>query len=91
MPENPKPRSAMADFRRMLGWIALAGVVMVILALWYISLFEPLRLHLVIATILGVFFSVMLGSGLFAAAFYSDKSGYDQQVTDATKRERERD
>ena len=91
MPENPKPRSAMADFRRMLGWIALAGVVMVILALWYISLFEPLRLHVVIATILGVFLSVMLGSGLFAAAFYSDKSGYDQQVTDATKREREGD
>jgi len=91
MTQRPKNRSAMADFRRMLGWIALAGVVMVILALWYISLFEPLRLHLVIATILGVFLSVMLGSGLFAAAFYSDKSGYDQQVTDATKRERERD
>lgn len=81
----------MVEFRRMLGWIALAAVAMVILALWYISLFEPLRLHLVIATILGVFFSVMLGSGLFAAAFYSDKSGYDQQVDDATRRERERE
>jgi uncharacterized membrane protein HdeD (DUF308 family) len=82
-------RSAMAEFRRMLGWIALAAVVMVGLALWYLSLFEPLRLHLVIATVLGVFFSVMLGSGLFAVAFYSDKSGYDQQVTDVTKSERE--
>jgi uncharacterized membrane protein HdeD (DUF308 family) len=91
MPEGRNRRSAIAEFRRMLGWIALAGVVMVGLALWYISLFEPLRLHVVIATILGVFFSVMLGSGLFAAAFYSDKSGYDQQVTDATKHERERE
>jgi hypothetical protein len=62
---------------------------MVIAALWYISLFEPLRLHMVIATIAGVFFSVLLGSGLFALAFYSDKSGYDQDVTDATKSERE--
>jgi uncharacterized membrane protein HdeD (DUF308 family) len=84
-------RSAIAEFRHMLGWIALAAVLMVILALWYISLFEPLRLHVVIATVLGVFFSVMLGSGLFAAAFYSDKSGHDRQVDDATRREREKE
>ena len=75
----------------MLGWIALSGVVMVILALWYILLSEPLRLHVVIATTLGVFFSVMPLSGLVAAVFYSDKSGYDQHVTDATKRELKRE
>lgn len=75
----------------MLGWIALCGVLMAIGALWYISLFEPLRLHMVIATVAGVFVSVMLGSGLFALAFYSDKSGYDRDVTDATRTERERD
>lgn len=81
-------RSAGAEFRRMMVWIALAGVLMVVAALWYISLFAELRLHVVIATILGVFFSVLLGSGLFAAAFYSDKSGHDQNVTDATRRDR---
>ena len=69
----------------MLLWIGLAGVVMVVGALWYISLYEPLRLHMVIATVLGVFVSVLLGSGLFAAAFFSDKSGHDQDVTDATR------
>jgi hypothetical protein len=77
---------AAAEFRRMILWIALAGVLMVIGALFYISRYEPLRLHMVIATVLGVFFSVLLGSGLFAAAFFSDKSGHDQNVTDATKR-----
>jgi glucan phosphoethanolaminetransferase (alkaline phosphatase superfamily) len=81
--------SAFAEFRRMIGWIALAGVLMVIGALWYISLYEPLRLHMVIATVAGVFFSVLLGCGLFAAAFYSDKSGHDQNVTDATRRDRD--
>lgn len=81
-------RSAGAEFRRMMVWIALAGVLMVVAALWYISLFAELRLHVVIATILGVFFSVLLGSGLFAAAFYSDKSGHDQNVTDATRGDR---
>jgi hypothetical protein len=39
---------------------------------------------MVIAVIGGVFFSVVLGCGLFAASFYSDKSGHDQSVTDAT-------
>ena len=76
---------ALAEFRRMIVWIALAAVLMVAGALGYISLYEPLRLHMVIATVLGVFFSVLLGSGLFAAAFYSDKSGHDRDVTDATR------
>ena len=82
-------RRAAAEFRRMLLWIALIAVLMVVGALWYISLFEPLRIHMVIATVAGVFFSVLLGSGLFALAFYSDKSGYDRDVTDATKRPNE--
>lgn len=86
----PERRSPIADFKRMIGWIALVGVLMVIGALWYISLYDELRLHMVIATIAGVFFSVLLGCGLFAAAFYSDKSGHDQDVTDATKRDRDR-
>jgi hypothetical protein len=60
-------------------------VAMVAGALSYISYYEPLRLHMVVATVLGVFFSVLLGSGLFAGAFFSDKSGHDQDVTDATR------
>lgn len=84
----PERNDASAQFRRMIGWIALVGVLMVVGALWYISLYEPLRLHMVVATVLGVFFSILLGSGLFAAAFYSDKSGHDQNVTDATRGER---
>jgi len=86
----PRDRSsAFAEFRRMIAWIALIGVLMVIGALWYISLYEPLRLHMVIATVAGVFLSVLLGSGLFAAAFYSDKSGHDDDVTNATRSDRD--
>jgi hypothetical protein len=80
---NDRP-SALAEFKRMIGWIALIGVVMTVGALWYLSLYGPLRLHMVVATIAGVFFSVLLGCGLFAAAFYSDKSGHDENVRDAT-------
>jgi hypothetical protein len=40
--------------------------------------------NLLISTVLGVFFSVLLGCGLCAAAFFSAKSGHDQSVSDAT-------
>ena len=76
---------ALAEFKRMMIWIGLAGVLLVVGALWYVSRTEPLRFHMVVAIVLGVFFSVVLGSGLFAAAFFSDKSGHDQDVTDATR------
>ena len=68
---------ARADFTRMILWIGIAGIVMVAGALFYLSLYGPLKLHMVIATIAGVFVSVLLGCGLFAAAFFSDKSGHD--------------
>ena len=77
---------AAAEFRRMILWIALAGVLLVIAALWYLSLYGPLQVHMVVATVAGVFVSVVLGCGLFAAAFFSDKSGHDRNVTDATRR-----
>jgi uncharacterized membrane protein YgdD (TMEM256/DUF423 family) len=82
--------AATAEFKRMLAWIGVAGILMVIGALWYLSLYTELRLSMVLATIGGVFFSVLLGCGLFAAAFFSDKSGHDQNVTDATSHGDER-
>jgi len=69
----------------MVKWIAVAGVLMVVGALTYLGYQGSLSTHTTIATILGVFISVALGSGLFALAFFSDKSGHDDRVTDATK------
>ena len=79
-------QQAVAEFRRIMIWILLIAVLMVIGALSYLAATGDLSLNLVIATCLGVFFSVLLGCGLFAAAFFSDKSGHDQDVTDATRR-----
>ena len=78
----------MAEFKRIMKWIALIAVLMVAGALTYLYLTSSLDTNTVIATTLGVFFSVLLGCGLFAAAFFSDKSGHDQNVTDVTKSER---
>ena len=76
---------AKAEFIRIMKWILVAAVLMVIAALAYLHASGDLTLHLVVATVLGVFFSVLLGCGLFAAAFFSDKSGIDQDVADATR------
>lgn len=82
---------AWTEFRRMIAWIALAGVLMVAGALWYLSLYDALYPSAVLATIGGVFLSTLLGCGLFAAAFFSDKSGHDQSVTDATTHDERQD
>ena len=83
-------QQALAEFKRILKWIAAIAVLMVIAALTYLYLFSTLDANTVIATTLGVFFSVLLGCGLFAAAFFSSKSGYDQSVDDVTKSERDK-
>ncbi len=70
----------------MMRWIVVIAVVMVGAALAYLHYTGELSPHMVIATILGVFFSVLLGCGLFALAFFSDKSGHDQSISDATGR-----
>ena len=81
---------ATAEFRRILKWIAAIAVVMVGAALGFLALTGDLDTNMVIATVLGVFFSVLLGCGLFAAAFFSDKSGHDQSISDATDPRRDR-
>ena len=77
-------QQAAKEFRRMVKWIAVAGVLMVIGALAYLRQMDAWSVHSVVATILGVFVSVLLGCGLFALAFFSDKSGHDEDVSIAT-------
>jgi len=84
------PAQAMAEFERAIAIIAVIAVLMVVAALTYLHFTSSLDTNTVIATTLGVFFSVLLGCGLFAAAFFSDKSGHDQNVADASRSERER-
>ena len=86
---NSQQAQAKAEFRRIMKWIVGIGLVMAAGAIAYLALTGELYLHLVVATLGGVFFSVLLGCGLFALSFISDKSGHDQSVTDATKTERE--
>ena len=83
-------QQAIAEFKRIMKWIAGIAVLMVGGALTYLYLFSTLDTNTVVAVTVGVFVSVLLGCGLFAAAFFSDKSGYDQSVTDVTRSERDK-
>lgn len=65
--------------------IVIIAVAMAIAALIWLHSQGQLTLHMVIASVLGVFFSVVLGTGLFALAFFSDKSGHDTNVTNASR------
>ena len=80
---------AIAEFRRIIKWIVVIAILMVAAALTYLHLTGDLDANMVIATTLGVFFSVVIGCGLFAAAFFSDKSGFDRQVDEATRTQRD--
>ena len=77
--------NALREFKRMVGWIVGVAIVMAAGAIIYLALTGDLYLHMVVATLGGVFFSVLLGCGLMAAAFFSEKSGHDQSIVDATK------
>lgn len=83
---NSSKQRAAEEFRRMVKWIAVAAVLMVVAALVFLSAMGSLTIHMVIATVLGVFLSVLLGCGLFALAFFSDKSGHDDDVGNSTRR-----
>lgn len=78
-------RSDAADsFRKTMILIVVLGVLTVAGALWYLHAMGAWNLHAIIATVLGVFLSMVLGCGLFALAFFSDKSGHDENVTRST-------
>lgn len=64
-------------------WMALLGVACVAGVLgWLWMKGFPLPIHVIIATFLGVWLTVMLGTGLMALAFLSSGTGHDEQVQD---------
>ena len=76
---------ARAEFRRMMIWAIVAAIGMVAAAMIYLAATGDLTPDMIIATIFGVFFSVLLGAGLMAASYFSAKSGIDREVSDAAR------
>src|SRR5690606_4106132 len=79
--EKEREAAARAGFKRMMLWICVVAVFMVGGALLYLTAGSgEVSPHMVIAAILGVFLSVVIGAGLMAAVFFSSKSGHDEEA-----------
>lgn len=74
---------AWARYRRLMRWMALVALLAVVVsltALWWMT--GPIPIHMLIATILGVFFAVMLMAALMGLVFLSSGTGHDEAIDD---------
>ena len=83
-------RHAWARFRRIMAWMAALAVACVVVALgWLRWATGPLHLHMVIAVTVGVFMTVVVGTGLMSLVFLSAGTGHDAQAGERFEREDE--
>lgn len=74
---------AWGRYRRILGWmawVALAAAMLSVLLLWH--WLGWLNVTVVLATTLGVFFTILIGAALMGLMFLSSGTGHDEQVED---------
>ena len=86
---DPTPRHRIANphawarYWRIMRWMTLLALACVVVALIYFKTGEsPVPVHMVIATSLGVFLTVMVGTGLMSLAFLSSGTGHDEDAAD---------
>ncbi|HEV2748026.1 MAG TPA: hypothetical protein VGW34_12100 [Allosphingosinicella sp.] len=80
--ESSAERTAAAwvRYKRLMVWMGLAAAVAAALALAYLrSTGGPVPIHMVIATVAGVGFSVLLGTALMGLVYFSSHSGHDDR------------
>ena len=82
MPASPQQRTvARLSFGRLMRWTAATAIGAILVALYYLHTHVgAMPIHMVVATILGVGFTVMLAGGLTALCYLSANSGSDDHV-----------
>lgn len=87
----PTPRASMLrKFRRAMKWLGLFSIVVAAIAVLLVAQGdEGVHIHMLIATALGVAFTVFLGTGLMVLTFLSSSSGHDEQVGTFDKKDQE--
>jgi hypothetical protein len=74
---------AWARYWRMMRWMGLLALACVAVALLYFRWGgEPVPLPMAIAASVGIFLTVMVGTGLMLLAFLSHGSGHDEAAAD---------
>ena len=85
MPQlDPLPPTPIGpQFRRTLRRLALLSAIVAAIAVAAVAHGDPqLHLHMLIATGLGVFLTMLLGTGLMSLIFLSNRSGHDSSAAD---------
>lgn len=83
LPDPGTSAVAWQRYRRLMVWMAATAVVASIVSLIGLTWAKgPLPIHMVIGTVLGVFFSVLLAAALMGLVFLSAGSGHDDHVDD---------
>ena len=82
-PPNQTRAKALSNFRRLMRWMLLLTVVLIGLALLSFRLFDvQITTAMVISTVAGVGFSMLVGTGLMGLIFMSANSGHDDEAAD---------
>ena len=72
---------AWARYRRMLGWMALAAVIAVTIAIYILDqVYGPLSWIAILAAIGGFGGTIMMAAALMGLAFLSSGTGHDEDV-----------
>ena len=87
----PSPRPSLKRrFWRIFRLMILLAIVVATIAVILVARGDPtLHVHMMIATALGVGFTVLLGTSLMALTFLSSESGHDDQAGHGPQRENE--
>ena len=82
--------SAIARFRRIMTRMALVSLLTAFIAVAIVAAGDPgLHVHMLIATGLGVFLTVLLGTALMSLVFLSSSSGHDSEAAQSQKKDEE--
>lgn len=78
----PGPRKPLIQsFLRILKWLALLSIAVAAVADLFVAYGEDTQdANVLVATALGVGFTVLLGSGLMVLTFLSARSGHDEEA-----------
>lgn len=95
MPEPdpvPSPRGSMKRrFWRVFRLLVLLAIVVAAIAVILVNQGDPtLHINMLVATALGVFFTVLLGTALMTLVFLSAESGHDDEASPRPRQENDR-
>ena len=84
----PSPRASTKQrFWRIFRLLALLSAVVAAIAVVVVTRGEgEIHVSLIVATALGVFFTMLLGTALMTLVFISDESGHDRAAADHSER-----